>query len=493
VDKALSLRLAWRGWIGAWLLPALAMLGGCASTHYDINAPLAQVSIHSGYRPQVVFEQSPDDRFFMLLTFSGGGARAAALGFGVLEALRDTPIVWEGKTQTLLDQVDIVSGVSGGSILAASFALHGVAGMVNFENKFLKGEFQSRLVSQLAAPSNWWRLSSPRFGRSELLQEILDDTLFQGAKYGDLLRAGRKPYLSLYASDLGTGGRFEFSQDHFDYLCSDVASVPLSRAVAASSAAPLVLSPVTLWNYAPALGQTGCGDPAYRQFSQLANAGAKSIVAPGPDQGRARSSTLERYRDANTQGPLRPFVHLLDGGLSDNIGTGGPLDFGAQFGGVIAGTRFSGFRQLRHSVLIIVNAETSARSPEDQSADVPGLLRAALALADIPINRNSNTALDQMRSTIAAWQAEVSAAHAKGDFEVFAADGQLHLIEVSLSAEPDAAEREKLLAIPTNLQLPADDVQRLRSYGAQTLRKHPVFQKLLRELAAPATSRSASD
>ncbi len=458
---------------------AAALMSGCANTHYPINAPLAKVSVQDGYRPQNVFAQSPDDSFFLLIAFSGGGARAAALGFGVLEALRDTPIVWQGQTQRLLDQVDIVSGVSGGSILAASFALDGVAGMRRFEELFLNGELQSKLVLRLASPSALWRLTSPRFGRSELLQELLDETLFRGATFGDLLRQGRRPYLSLYASDLGTGGRFEFSQDHFDFLCSDVLSVPLARAVAASSAAPLVLSPVTLWNHAPALGKAGCGAPAMR----AQGSGNLVPVAPG-----ARSRSLESYREADDKGPLRPFVHLLDGGLSDNIGTGGPLDFGAQFGGVIAGTRFSGFRGLRQAVTIFVNAETSARSPEDQSADVPGLLRSALALADIPINRNSSTALAQMTSTLAAWRAEVAQAHARGDFEVFAADANFHLIEVSLAAEADAAEREKLLAIPTSLQLPVDDVQRLRRYGAQALRAHPAFVQLLRQLALQAGS-----
>jgi hypothetical protein len=62
----------------------------------------------------------------------------------------------------------------------------------------------------------------------------------------------------------------------------------------------------------------------------------------------------------------------------------------------------------------------------------------------------------------------------------------------SLSAEPVTAEREKLLAIPTNLQLPADDVQRLRNYGANTLRKHPAFVLLLQDLTAAAATSSAS-
>jgi NTE family protein len=469
-----------QGWRRAWATSAAlfgALLAACSSTHYAINAPLQQVNSASGYRHQTVLAQHPGDSVFMLLAFSGGGARAAALGYGVLEALQQTPFTWEGRPQTLIDQVDIVSGVSGGSILAAAFALNGAAGLPAFEAQFLKGDLQSALLTRVATPSALWRLSSPRFGRSELLQELLDERLFKGATYSDLAQRGKKPFLSLYASDLGTGGRFEFSQDHFDYLCSDVTSVPLARAVAASSAAPLVLSPVTLWNYAPAQGQPGCGTPALRQGPPGMEAKAEKSVA--------RSAALEGYRETNEQGLLRPYVHLLDGGLSDNLGTGGPLDFGLQFGGLVQGTRLAGLRGLKQSVFILVNAETSARSAEDQSADVPGLLRAALALADIPINRNSNTALNQMRNTLAAWRAEVALAHAQGDFEVYAAGAKLHLIEVSLAAAPDPAERERLLAIPTSLQLPGADVQLLRNYAAKALRAHPEFQRLLQELQAP--------
>ncbi len=466
--------------IAACLLSA-ALLSACASTHYPVNAPLPQVSIDRGYRVQNVFADAPDDTFFLLVAFSGGGARAAALGFGVLEALRDTMVTWEGKQQSLLDQVDIVSGVSGGSILAASFSLDGAAGMDRFEETFLKGNFQDQLMTRLLSPGALWRLTSPRFGRSDLLQELLDETLYRGATFGDLARAKRKPFLSLYATDLGTGGRFEFSQDHFDFLCSDVASVPLARAVSASSAAPIVLSPITLWNHAPPMGQPGCGEPALRQLSQQ----GATQAAPS-----ARSRSLESYREANAEGPLRPFVHLLDGGLSDNIGTGGPLDFGAQFGGIIAGTKFAGFKGLRQSVMILVNAETSVRSPEDQSPDVPGVLRAALALADIPINRNSDTALSKMRDTLASWRDEVATAHARGDYEVFASDAKLHLIEVSLAGATDAAEREKLLAIPTSLALPPEDVQRLRSYGARALRSHLEFQRLMQELLPDTASRT---
>lgn len=50
-------------------------------------------------------------------------------------------------------------------------------------------------------------------------------------------------------TDLSTGARFDFKQDRFDLLCSDLSSVRLARAAATWSAVPVVLSPVTYSNY----------------------------------------------------------------------------------------------------------------------------------------------------------------------------------------------------------------------------------------------------
>jgi NTE family protein len=105
-----------------------------------------------------------------------------------------------------------------------------------------------------------------------------------------------------------------------------------------------------------------------------------------------------------------------------------------------------------------------------------------LALADIPINRNSSTALAAKRSLLDGWRAEVAAAHARGDFEVFAADARFYLIEVNLGDEPGAALREKLLAVPTSLQLPAADVALLRRQAGAALRRSADFQRLLLDM-----------
>jgi NTE family protein len=447
-------------------------VAGCSTVHYPINPPLARIDADAGYRIHRVFERDPADSFYLQVSFSGGGARAAALGFGVLEALRDTSIDWQARPQRLIDQVDLVMGLSGGSLIASYFALKGPDGFADFEDKFLQARLQRDLLWRLGSPRTWWRLGSKRFGRSEVLAELLDERLYDGTTFSTLSATPRKPFLVLHATDMNSGSRFEFIQEQFDYLCSDLDAMPVARAVAASSAAPFVLSPVTIWNHVPADWRNGCGQPEIDRLMAAARSGASS----------RRLAELRALRAVDGEGVRRPFIHLLDGGLSDNVTAGGPLDFVDQFGDMVEGSRAVGLRGIRRAVFIIVNAETSVRAPEDRSADVPGPLRAALALADIPINRNSGTTLGQMRSAMAAWQQQVRQAHARGDFETFAADASLHLVEVSLADAPDAMQRERLLAIPTTLQLTPQDVALLRRYARDALARSADFQRLLGEL-----------
>lgn len=452
-----------------------AVLAGCSTAHYPVNPRLDRIDTDRGYRANRVLASEPDDTFILHLSFSGGGTRAAAFGFGVLEALRDTPIVWQGRPQRLIDQIDFLMGVSGGSILAAAYALNGVDGMAAFEANFLKAPLQQGLTARMLSPRGLWRIQSPRFGRGDLLAEVLDEQLFKGATFGDLGRVPRKPFLVIHASDMFNGGRFEFVQDRFDFLCSDLDGVPLARAVAASSAVPMVLSPITLWNHAPPDGSPGCGEPSLRKLA---------AQAAGKGSAPQHLAELESFRAHDAAGLLRPHVHLLDGGLSDNVGARGPMEFVSHFDSIVEGTRFAGYRGVRRAVFIVVNAETSARTAEDRLPDVPGPLRTALALADIPINRNSATALAHQRALLETWQAEVKSAHARGDFEVYARDTRFYLIEVSLADLPDPALREQLMAVPTSLQLPAEQVDALRREAAAALRSSPAFQRLLRELDA---------
>lgn len=299
---------------GVWILTALLSLTfGCEYARPTMNAPLPQWNPEYGYR----FANLPPslanstDSFFIVVSFSGGGARASALSYGVLRELARTPIVWDGYRKRLVDEINIIHALSGGSFTATYYALYHDRIFHDFEYRFLRKDWESELRTRiLRSPSNWFRLWSPYFGRSHIFAELLDEALFDGATFHNLVSSDQRPLLYLHASDMATLSRFEFNQRQFDLICSDLSTLPLSVATASSSALPLVLSPISLKNYA---GQCGFDPPAYLTEEKRTS------------WGRKREIELQSYLDAEK----RPYIHLLDGGLSDNIGMRSVLEFSA--------------------------------------------------------------------------------------------------------------------------------------------------------------------
>ncbi|MBI4241205.1 MAG: patatin-like phospholipase family protein, partial [Candidatus Rokubacteria bacterium] len=192
------------------LLAALASVAGCA--HYAVNEALTAPARAGAYRfPDLTPPAAPNtDSLFVCLTFSGGGTRAAALAYGVMEKLRQTTITWEGTPKPLLSEVDCISSVSGGSFTAAYYGLFGDRLFTDFRPRFLDRNIQRELAVQLLNPVALWRLASPYFGRSDLAAELYDRTIFERRTFRAL--AGRRPFIILNATDLATGRRFEFTQ-----------------------------------------------------------------------------------------------------------------------------------------------------------------------------------------------------------------------------------------------------------------------------------------
>src|SRR5262245_314366 len=99
------------------LLASLA-LAGCA--HYPVNARLERFGVRAGYRfGNLAAWENNSDEVFVVLALSGGGSRAAAFSYGVLEELEKTKIKVAGRERTLLDEIDVISSVSGSSVTAA--------------------------------------------------------------------------------------------------------------------------------------------------------------------------------------------------------------------------------------------------------------------------------------------------------------------------------------------------------------------------------------
>ncbi|HSE57140.1 MAG TPA: patatin-like phospholipase family protein [Nitrospiraceae bacterium] len=449
------------------LLLLLAGLSACEYVRPTLNAPLAHWDPQYGYRmPNLTTpEQGNSDSLLIVAAFSGGGTRASTLAFGALRELARQPITWEGKQKRLLDELDVIYALSGGTFTGAYYALFGERIFHDFEYRFLRKDWESELRARIfRSPSNWFRLWSPYFGRTHIMAELLDEALFEGKTYGDLLQQRTRPGILIHASDMATLSRFEFLQAQFDAMCSDLNQLPVAYASAASAALPLVLSPITFKNYA---GQCGYEPP---QWLVEAKKSTRPIQ-------RQRAQELLSYLDPEK----RPHIHLLDGGLSDNMALRGIVEGVGVSGGLENVLKRAGVKNVQKLVIISVNAETAPDVKEYRSDHIPVFSRAFSSLVDIPINRYSTDTLLLMRFAVQLWRNELRIRPPDAE-TAFTKDAEIYFIDVSLNAVEDLAERESLMNIPTTLRLTDQQIDRLIMASTRLIRNDPEFQRLMKDL-----------
>ncbi len=448
----------------AALLGLAALLGACSTVRPWQNQPMMPI-MDRAQAVQAV-PAAHQSNVLMVVSLSGGGARAAAFGYGVLDALRQTRVPQPGGSISLLDELDIISGVSGGSIVAAYYAAFGQAAFPAFEQQFLRKDFQDNLISYALKPANLHDLTSPWFGRSHLLERRLFE-LFKGKTFGDLAQQPGQPSLLISATDLSLGASFEFTWRQFSLICSDLDSVPLSFAVAASSAVPIALSPLTLKNYS-----SSCAQPV-------------DVVASDASAYRVRllRDSQRSYLNASE----RPYIHLVDGGLADNLGLRSLLDRSQAEGGLRRAVRRMTDAPIQKLVIIAVNAERDPTDHIDTQDAVPSTLQVVDALLFGTGARATQETLELLRDTAQAWRRELRGSSG-GAQDPFAPDAQIHVINVNLRDAPELAERQFLLKIPTAFSIPAADVSRLIDAGGRVLRHSAEFQTLLKSLGVTSAA-----
>ena len=465
---------------------ACALLTACASFS-PANPPLAKYEPDVGYRFERLERGENTDELFVIVTFSGGGTRAAALAYGVLEALRDTRIQWHGRTLALLDEVDVISSISGGSFPAAYYALRGRQIFDEFPERFLYRAVQSDLIRLALSPASWLKLAAPAYGRSDLAAELYHRELFGGATYADLIARNRRPFVVLNATDMTTGTQFPFIQDQFDLMCADLAGVPLARAAASSSAFPGGLTPLTFRNYA---GSCGYRQPVWVELAIKDHASRVNRARTARAENRVALAAVES-REA--KGPARPYIHLTDGGVADNIGLRGPLDAIASPDHPWSVQRMINNGRIEKLVVIVVNAATSPKAERDQSAAVPGLIDTLTTAATVPLDNYSADTLDLLTKTVNEYNegsrlvegcSKLMARQAPQCSASIQAPRKLELYAVQVAFEylVPLQERSWFKELPTTFELPRETVDKLRAVGRRLLSEDPQFQNLLKAL-----------
>ena len=212
------------------------------------------------------------------LCLSGGGYRAMLFHLGAL---------WRLYEARLLQNVQRISSVSGGSITAGVLALKWR--QLSFDPDRLQSDFVPQVVSPIRALADEtidaeyiiWGVVLP--GRvSDQVAKAYDTHLFKGATLQDLPET---PRFVINATNVQSGALWRFMKPYMrDYRVGEVKkpTIPLAHAVAASSAFPPVLSP----------------------FEMRLEANAFT-----PDSGH----DLQRQ-------PFTTKVLLTDGGVYDNLG-----------------------------------------------------------------------------------------------------------------------------------------------------------------------------
>jgi NTE family protein len=423
--------------------------------------PDGPMEFNGGYRLSD-FLGNPRAQVMTALAFSGGGKGSAAFAHGVLRGMAEIPVpTTMGVSLSLLDQVEYISAVSGGSFAAAHYAAFRRQSFDTFPT-FLHADIDAQVRRLYLLPWHWiWLL---RGGASDdYMAEVYDRLLFHGATYSDLAKLGA-PVVSINATDLGTGAIFPFTQEGFDLICASLSPFPVARAVAASNGLPILFSPINLLSHRP-----DCPPVAVPEAPSDATLDEQRRASYLRDW-VARFSDADRVR----------YLHLVDGGIADNLALRALLNI----------VLTSDLKKLppmkvastRRLLLISVDGEAANSRLLSQEPKVSGLSVLAATVSGIVIDRyNFDTILlahSEMAQLVLRLQrtrcaiAPVLNGHACDDVEGL-------VVHLDLSLISDPAVRARLLATPLALTLPNKEVDLLVEWGQRVVRDNPEIRKFL--------------
>ncbi len=446
-------------WAGAVIL-----LSGCSSIGKVENQPVSRLSaVEPRYSASHYNKTHPLGDTLMVLAFSGGGTRAAAMSYGVLEELRDTPLNKNGGNSRLLDEVDRISSVSGGSFTSAYYGLFGDRIFSDFRQTFLYKDVQGELTDLVLGFVDLIRRLFSTESRTEVAIRYYDKHIFEGKSFADLARSSG-PFILINASDLNSRSQFIFIQPQFDFLCSDLSRFKVARAVAASSAVPLVFAPVLIKRH----DDCNLSKPKWLQE-------AEDTAIKNDDQRLKEAvDSLNFYLDKNNP----PYATLVDGGITDNLGLRTILRNVGLSGGVLKMyKRSEGTAPLpRRIVVIVVNASVTSITDLGKTDELPSIADTLTVVTDMQLHLYNTETNELLKEELMQWAKTLeSASGQKVD---------AYYIDIDATNIEDKEERIYFNKIPTSFSLEKEQADRLISLARRMLRNNPEYQRLLRDLGA---------
>ena len=187
------------------------------------------------------------------------------------------------------------------------------------------------------------------------------------------------------------------------------------------------------------------------------------------------------YLDAQS----RPFIHLVDGGVADNLAVRRLLDRALVGGGLRESFEEVGIPRgsVRKLIVISVNSARDPANNIDQSDRVPGVRGVADTLLFGAGARATLETQEFLLDTARQWREDLKSRSADGA-DAFAPDAEIHVVQVNLRDAADGELRQRLLQTPTAFSISDEEVTRLIAAGRSVLQRSPDFQALKRSLGA---------
>ncbi|WP_433995120.1 patatin-like phospholipase family protein [Afipia massiliensis] len=399
------------------------------------------------------------------LSFSGGGTRAAAFSFGVLQEMERIPV--RGARGSMIDRVEFISGVSGGSVTAAYYGLRKRAALADFRERFLLRNAEEGLQTNLTL-ATLSRAVAGGINDSTGFPRWLDANLFQGATFRDLGLTTR-PQVWINASDIYNRTPFVFGSVAFGAMCSNLSEYPLANAVAASAAVPVAFAPVVI--------QTFPGKCNDRLPSWIVRARDNSNAPPMLN---SFAKAISRYHDGSM-----PYIKLLDGGLVDNYGLAGMtiarLSSDTPYGPLSPRQAV----KLRRALILVVDAKTGLSGNWINTIEGPSGADLVKAAADTAIDASVagsftafNATMMDWQGSLIRWRCGLSAAD-RAKYGVGPGwncrDLKFYVGRIGFD-QLDQARAADLERIPTRFQLPPEQVDSVIAAGGDALRASPTFR-----------------
>ena len=448
-----------------------ALLAACASViHNDpVNVPLvpgAPPSAELGRGVETYYDDT-----VIALSFSGGGTRAAAFAFGALTALEETPT--PNRSTPLLDRVDFVTGVSGGSVLAAYYGLKKRTALADFKQRFLLRNAEENLQMNLNLLSIAKGLQGG-INDPTAFPKWLDDNLFEHATFKSLLYQ-RRPYIWINASDIYDRTPFVFGTVLFGALCSDLSNYPISLAVAASAAVPVIFAPVVVQGY-----PGGCSVPLPDWVKRVrGDPDAQPLL-------KLFANAMYRYHSGEVR-----YVKLLDGGMVDNYGLAG-----FTIARLAANTPYGPLEpeeavKLRRLMFLVVDSGRAPSGSWSQTVEGPAGANLITASSDTATESGAVGSYTSFQDTMREWQRALVDWRCRlsaNDRRRFGAPATWDCHDVRIfvgrvAFEQLGPERAAALnSVETAFKLPPEQVEMVISAGHDAVKASSVFRSFLASL-----------